>query len=160
MSTMFPFSPRAATELTGLVLLSRFSDAAVLRSALGAPFSQLIIELQSLLSAPCTSKKGEGREVPPSQEPRGQQQWLLLPLLPLDEILAELSATGASIPFYRDSFVLLTSYAGFRRPPVLPWQQFLLNYRWECKLILNKVKWRWGWKKLSQSIWSPTDLSV
>lgn len=159
MSTMFPFSPWAATELTGLVLLSRFSDAAVLRSALGAPFSQLIMELRSLLSAPCTSEKREGREVPPSQEPRRQQQ-LLPPLLPLDEILAELAVTGASILFYRDSFVLLTSYAGFRRPPVLPWQQFLLNYRWECKLILNKVKWRWEWKKLSQSIWSPTDLSV
>lgn len=76
-----------------------------------------------------------------------------------DEILAELAASGASIPFYRESFVLLTSCAGFRSSPRLPWQQFLLKYRWECKLILNKMKWRRGWKKLSQSIWSHADLS-
>lgn len=79
------------------------------------------------------------------------ERWLLPPLLPPYEILAELSARGASFPFYRDSFVLLTSYAGFRRPPVLPWQRFLLKYRWECKLILNKVKWRRGWLKLSKA---------
>lgn len=79
--------------------------------------------------------------------PGRQQQWLLPPLLLPDGILAELSVSGASIPSYRDSFVLLTSCAAFRRPPVLPWQQFLLKYRWDCKLILNKVKWRRGWKK-------------
>lgn len=56
---------------------------------------------------------------------RGQWWWLL----PLHEILAGLAVSHASVAFYRDSFGLLTSCAGFRRPTVLPWQQFLLKYR-------------------------------
>lgn len=161
MWTMLPLSPWAATKLTGLVLLLRFPYAAVLGSALGAPFSQLITEPQALSSQLLAHLRREKDERCLLTESLGtflgrQQQWLLLPPLPLDEILAELAVSGARIPFYRDLFVLLTSCAGFRRPPRLPWQQFLLKYRWECKLILNKVKWRRGWKKLSQSIWSHT----
>lgn len=154
---MLPLSPHTACRLTGLVLLLRFSDASVLGSALRAHFSQLITELQSLcIQLLACLEKGEGWGVPCSWE-----LWCLLGQLPpaeaaptsapLCEILAELSMCGASFPFCRDSFVLLTSYAGYRRPPVLPWQRFLLKYRWECKLILNKVKWRRGWIKLSKA---------
>lgn len=45
------------------------------------------------------------------------------------KILAELTVPGASMFSCRESFVLLRSCAGFRRPPGLPWQQFLLKYR-------------------------------
>lgn len=168
MWIMLPLSPQAAAKLAGLVLLWRVSDAAMLGSALKAPFSHLAVEPRSLsFQLPACLRKGEGREVPTSQKPWcpwGRGQWLLLPLLPPYEILAELAVPGASMFFRRESFVLLTSCAGFRRPPGLPWQQFLLKYRWECKLILNKVKWRRGWKKALtkhlrlQSIWGYTDL--
>lgn len=120
------------------LLLLRFSDASVLGSALRAHFFQLITELQSLcyqlLFSACSLRreKDEGClavESCGASWGSSHQQELLPPLLPPYEILAELSMCGASFPFCRDSFVLLTSYAGFRRPPVLPWQRFLLKYR-------------------------------
>lgn len=143
--TTLPLSPHTVSELTGLVLLLGFSDASELGSALRPHFSQLIMELWSLCfqllsytrrekDKGCLAVKNCGTSWGGSSR--------------VYEILAELSVCGASFPFYRDSFVLLTSYAEFRWPPVLPWQWFLLKYRWECKLIFKKLKWRRGWIKL------------
>lgn len=97
----------------------------------------------SQFSAPRASEKGEGREEPPGANPAAS--WgNVLAAPPTWHPYRAMSRAGIS--FYRDSFVLPTSCAGFRSPPVLPWQQFLLKYRWEYKLILNKVNWRRGWK--------------
>lgn len=167
MWTTCPLSPQAATKLTGLVLLSRASSTAALGSALGAPFSHLITELLSfffsfqllvlLRRVKVKVKVKDKRSLLAESHSASRGQWWWL--LPLHEIHAGLAVSHASVAFYRDSFVLLTSCAGFRRPTVLPWQQFLLKYRWECKLILNKVKWRRGVKKLSQNVWSRKDVS-
>lgn len=97
----------------------------------------------SQFSAPRASEEGEGWEVPPGKNPAAS--WgNVLAAPPTWHPYRAMSR--ADISFYRDSFLLPTSCAGFRSPPVLPWQQFLLKYRWEYKLILNKVNWRRGWK--------------
>lgn len=58
---MLPLLPWAATKLTGLALLSRVSDAAMLGSALKAPFSQLAMEPWSLsFQLLACLRKGEG----------------------------------------------------------------------------------------------------
>lgn len=76
MRTTLSLSPWAATELAGLVLLSRFSDAAVLWEHL-SPNSLQRLSFQFLLHL-----RKDKRCLPAESTGASQQQWLLLPLLP------------------------------------------------------------------------------
>lgn len=74
-----------ATKLTGLVLLSRFSDAAVPGSALRAPFSQLVMDPRSLsFQSLAHLRRAKDERCLLAENPgasQGQRQWLLLSLL-------------------------------------------------------------------------------
>lgn len=144
MWTTVPLSLRAATALTGLCAAVESFSAGVSSAGTSLPpHYRAASFLFSLFSAPRASEEGEGWEVPPGKNPAAS--WgNVLAAPPTWHPYRAMSR--ADISFYRDSFLLPTSCAGFRSPPVLPWQQFLLKYRWEYKLILNKVNWRRGWK--------------